>query len=96
MTEAEFIRQAQLDWEDNDIVTIVDAMEACYGNGAYDDVTGDAEAPTGHVILCERWIMQTDSNGINSVTTYDSTEEAETAFKELDEEFAAWDTEPNV
>jgi len=91
MTEEEFIRQARLDWEEDTIETMKDALEICFLNGNYDDSGGDAEAPTGHYYKCERWIVTTDSDGNNTVHTFESEEEAEARFRELEEEFDEWD-----
>ena len=94
LTEEEFIRTAQLDWEDTPIYNLEDALEACYMNGNYDDIGGDVEAPTGHFYLCERWILVTDSAGNKDIRTFESTEEAEAQIIELQQEFDLWN-EPN-
>lgn len=96
LTEEEFIRQAKLDWEDNEINTLKDALEACYMNGSYDDVSGDAEAPTGHFYAIERWVVTTDNQGHSEVHTFESAEEAEDFFNKLEEEFIEWDDDDAV
>lgn len=90
MTEEEFIKQAKLDWEEDNIETLEDALEACYMNGSYDDIGGDVESPTGHFFLVERWILITDSNGSKFVHRFETTEEAENRMEELQREYDEW------
>src|SRR4051812_5104004 len=93
MTEEEFIRQAKLDWEDQPhivILTIEDALEGCYMNGDYDDIGGEAEAPTGHYYRIEHWIVVTDDQGNKAVTAYPNVEEAEKALELLDRDYSLW------
>lgn len=89
-TEEEFIRQAKLDWEDTPINSIKDALEACYMNGDYDEIGGDAEAPTGHYYQIEHWIVVTNDQGFSTVHTFDTIEKAEEAFELLERDFSQW------
>jgi len=91
--EEEFIRQAKLDWGDEEgvnIETIKDALEACYMNGDYDEVGGDAEAPTGHYYQIEHWIVKCDDQGNRTVETYENEIQAEEAFELLERDFSVW------
>jgi hypothetical protein len=93
MTEEEFIGQARVDWPDMTIWTMLDACEANYLNGTYDDVSGDVESALGHFYLIERWIVVTDTIGVKWLHTYADVEEAEKAFEQFDEAYAEWDNE---
>lgn len=89
-TEEEFIRQAKLDWQDQNISTIKEALEACYMNGDYDDIGGEVEAPTGHYYMIENWIVITDDLGNKTVTAYPTEEEAEKVFDLLERDYTIW------
>jgi hypothetical protein len=93
VTEKEFIEQAQNDWPDEKITSALDACEAYYMNGIYDDVSGDSEAPTGHFYLEEHYIVVTDTNGNRELFKYGSVELAERAFNAFDQEYSEWEGE---
>ena len=96
MSEAELIGQAKLDWDEEVIETLKDALEVMYTNGSFDEVGGDVEAPTGHYYQIDRWIVVTDIRGNHTIHTHESIEEAEAAFDELEAEYEAWtDDEEN-
>lgn len=80
MTEEEFIRQARVDWPDDNIRTLLDALEAYYMNGVYDDIGGNVDWSTGHYYRIERWIVNTDSQGFKGLETYSSNLAAEAAI----------------
>ena len=90
MAEEEFVRQAKLDWEDSEINSIEDALEACYMNGDYDEVGGDAEAPTGHYYQIDHWIVKCDNKGNKTVEAYENETQAEEAFELLERDFTKW------
>jgi hypothetical protein len=93
MDEKEFMRETRVDWPNMNVFTVLDACEARYLNGQYDDISGDSEAPTGHFYLVERWIVVTDSQGFRHLHTYHSVLEAEAAFEQMDEAYAEWEDE---
>jgi hypothetical protein len=76
---------------DPDVKTILDALEAVYGNGFADAVSGNVDAPTGHFYRIDRWIVITDERGFHEVWNFGSIHEAMQDYVKLDEEFAEWD-----
>jgi len=96
MNDVDFIVEARTNWNDKTIETVLEACEANYLNGIYDDVSGDVEAPCGHFYIIERWIVVTDSQGFTNLHWFDNREEAEKAFEKLDEAYAEWDNEPTT
>jgi hypothetical protein len=93
MTEKEMIESAKNDWQDMEINDVLDALEANYLNGAYDDLSGDSEAPTGHFYRIDRWIVITDSQGLRKVEEHYSEETAKQVFAEMDKEYSEWGRE---
>lgn len=59
-------------------------------NGFCDDDTGDVEAPTGHLILSESFIVHTDSYGFTRLMTYSDQATARLAFDAVDEDYTKW------
>ncbi len=70
-----------------------DELEAIYGNGFADEISGDVEAPTGHFYRVGHQIVHTDSQGFTDVNTYTSVEHAEIEFDRWNEEYMEWDTD---
>jgi hypothetical protein len=93
MTEKEFIEQAKNDWPDEEITDALDACEANYFNGIYDDVSGNVEAPTGFFYIIEHYIVIVNSDGTKELRKYGSVELAERAFNKLEQEYSEWDAE---
>jgi len=75
LSEAEIIEQARV--LDAEVVSLVDALEAFYGNGFSDDSAGDVEYLDGHCYRVHRWLVWTDSQGFSDVSTFDTEVEAQ-------------------
>lgn len=93
MTEQELIRQARVDWPDDKIKNRMDACEAYYMNGVYDDIGGDVESSTGHYYRVDRWIVVTDNQGFKECNEFHTLELAEKAFTELEQQYNKDDEE---
>jgi hypothetical protein len=76
---------------DPTVKTILEALEAFYGNGFADEVSGDVDSPVGHFYRVDRWIVSTDSRGFRDVWNYANIAEAKREFQLLDEEYSKWD-----
>lgn len=76
-----------------DIATVKDAVLAFHGHGVADDVTGDVEAPCGHVIRVDRFIVTTDERGFTDLIEYADAGLAVQAFAEYEDEYADYDNE---
>lgn len=86
-TDQEFIRQAKVDWPDDNIRTVMDACEAYYMNGCYDEIGGDVESVTGHYYRVERWIVVTDNQGFKELEAFHNEVLAHKAFEEREREY---------
>ncbi len=103
LSEKEFVDQAILDCPDffdldpsNDVLVGQDVLNACeayYLSGHYDDLSGDSEAPTGHFYRIHRFIVTTFSSGNRYLNTFDNEDEAQKEFNELEAEYSDWDTQ---
>ena len=98
LSEEEFVAQCLNDFPDipeseqydPEYFDVVWACEAYYMNGSYDDIGGDAEAPTGHYYRIHRWIVVTDDHGFQELFTFDNEDEASAAFDKLEKEYLEW------
>jgi hypothetical protein len=93
-TEADIIAEAQeigpFEEKIGQPGTLLAALEHFYGNDSTDEQSGDVEAPTGHFYRVDRWIVQTDSAGFNSIYTYDTEDEAKLEFVKMENDFDVW------
>lgn len=92
LSETEIIAQANRDL-DAEASTLLEALEAFYGNGFADQLTGDVEYLDGHVFRVHRWLVWTDNYGFKSVSEYDSEAEATAEVDRYDAEIAASEEE---
>lgn len=74
-----------------EIATVKDAILALHGHGVADDTTGNVEAPCGHVIRVDRWIVRTDSQGFTDLEEYGNVETARKWFAEYEDDYADWE-----
>ncbi|MBA3351734.1 MAG: hypothetical protein H0U23_04800, partial [Blastocatellia bacterium] len=89
LSEKEFVEQAILDCPDffdpsNRAIVGQDVLNACeayYMNGCFDELSGDSEAPTGHFYRIHRFIVTTFSDGSRYLNTLDNEDEATKEFK---------------
>lgn len=88
-TKAQMVERGQR--LDPDVKTILDALEAVYGYGFADELSGNVDSPVGHFYRVDRWIVVTDDRGFHSVWNYGSVGEAQHEFHILEEEFSKWD-----
>ena len=88
-TKAEMIERAKD--LDPSVKTIMDALEAHYGHGFTDEMSGNVDSPVGHFYRVDRWIVVTNDRGFRDVWNYGSITEAKTEFQLLEDEFSKWD-----
>ena len=89
-TKAQMIEAARK--LDAHVKTIMDALEAFYGNGFTDEIGGNVECPsTGHYYRVDRWIVTTNDRGFRDVWIYGTIAEAQAEFQKLEDEFSKWD-----
>lgn len=79
-TESEIIEDAR-QFNEQDINTLLDALESFYMNGSADEQDGDADT-FGHFYRVDRWIVWTDSQGFHDVSTYATEEIAHHEFEQ--------------
>jgi hypothetical protein len=89
MTDEDLITLARRELNE-DVHSVLDACEALYGHGAYDDMSGDVDAPTGHFYRVAQWIVITDAQGFHYLTAFDSEEDAENEFDKLMADYREW------
>jgi hypothetical protein len=90
MTEKELLDLARTNLGEANIDNVKDAVLAFHGHGGADATTGEVEAPTGHVIRVDRWIVVTDSEGFSELEEYESADQALVAFADYDDEYSEW------
>lgn len=90
MNAAELITTVRRNLGEPELSTVKDAILALHGHGVADEVTGDVEAPCGHVILVDRWIVVTDERGFTELTDYETANDARAAFAEHEDAYADW------
>jgi hypothetical protein len=78
------IAEAQSNFPDELIIDVMDACEAFYRNGSYDEVTGDVDT-IGHFYRIDRFIVETDSRGFSICNTYNTVWEAEEEMRRMSE-----------
>src|SRR4029077_2186483 len=89
-TKAQIVAEAQK--LDPAVKTIMDALEAFYGHGMTDEMSGNVECPsTGHFYRVDRWIVTTDDRGFRADWIYGTIAEAQSEFQKLEDEFSKWD-----
>jgi hypothetical protein len=93
MNAGDFITTVRRNLGEPELSTVKDAVLALHGHGVADDVTGDVEAPTGHVILADRWIVLTNSQGFTTLEDFDSAETARERFAAYEDAYADWQEE---
>lgn len=57
---------------------------------AYDETTGDVEAPTGWVGRAGRWVVTHDERGAVTADRYPTRADAAAAFETIESAFGAW------
>lgn len=90
MTEQELIEQARADLGMPEIDSATDAILAIHGHGVADEQTGETEAPYGHAIRVDRWIVRTDERGFSVLEVHSTEDLARAAFAEYDTAYAQW------
>lgn len=90
MTAEELIALARENLGDPTIDTVEEAVLAFHGHGVADGVTGNVEAPTGHVIRVDRWIVLTNVQGFHTLEDYESPEIATARFANYEDAYADW------
>lgn len=90
MTEKELLDLARTNLGETDIDNVKDAVLAFHGHGVADGTTGEVEAPSGHVIRVDRWIVLTDSQGFTALEDYEDEDAARVAFADYDDEYSEW------
>jgi hypothetical protein len=90
MTEKELIEQARANLGMPEIDSVEDAVIAFHGHGVADEQSGQVEAPYGHVIRVDRWIVRTDERGFNVLEVHSTEDLARVAFAEYDAEYVRW------
>ncbi len=101
MSEKEFVEQAIVDCPEffdptNGAIIGQDVLNACesyYLSGFHDELSGDSEAPTGHFYRIHRWIVTTNSQGFRFLDTFDTEDEAQKEFNNLEAEYSEWETQ---
>lgn len=96
MTAEELITLARENLGEPNIDNVTDAVLSFYGHGVPSDVTGHVEAPTGHVIRVDRWIVLTNEQGFTTLEDYDSEEIAIARFASYEDAYADWSNESEV
>src|SRR5215813_5271397 len=95
MTDHQLIEEAQKNFGESGIETLLDALEAYYLSGRPDEESGHVESPTGHFYRVDRWIVTTGSQGFREVDSYYDEAEAHATFEILEEEYFEWADEEN-
>lgn len=89
-SEYQIIKEAQENYGETGIETLLDALEAFYLSGSPDEASGDVEAPTGHFYRIDRWIVVTNNQGFKDVQEYGNAETAEWEFGKLEDDYCEW------
>lgn len=95
-SEYQIIKEAQENYGETGIETLMDALEAFYLSGCPDEESGDVESPTGHFYRVDRWIVTTDSQGFKEIDDHLSEESAKRTFENLENEYAEWADEEDA
>lgn len=66
--------------------TVIETCEEFWSHGASDESSGDADT-FGHFYRVDRWIVWTDSQGFNTLETFETEGEAEAAFSKHETEY---------
>lgn len=88
-TDSDFIREVRENTGEP-VTSLKEALEACYMNGFYDDMSGEAQSPTGHFYRIERWIVVTDNYGFSEVLSYYNDAKAKEAFELMENDYLYW------
>lgn len=91
MTAEELIELARTNLGDDSIDNVKDAITSLWGSGTCDAGSGDMQAPTGHFIRQDRWLVITNEQGSETLEEYDTVEQALAAYDELESAYADWE-----
>lgn len=89
-SEYQIIKEAQENYGETGIETLLDALEAFYLSGCPDEQSGEVEAPTGHFYRIDRWIVITDNQGFKEVLEFPYEQRAKEDFEEMCGEYVEW------
>ena len=68
----------------------LDELEDTFMNGFADEVTGDADAPGGHVYRVGQYLVTTDSMGFRYGAEYATVMVAEAVFADISAAYSEW------
>jgi len=72
ISKADFIAETRKSFGDDNVVTLLDALETVWGNGFSDEEVGEADWAEGHCFRVARWTVWTSSTGYRSVSEYEN------------------------
>lgn len=90
MTAEALIELVRENLGDDSIDNVKDAITALWGHGSCDAGSGDMQAPSGHFIRQDRWIVLTNVQGVETLEEYDTVEDAERAYAAYEDAYADW------